>query len=88
MARLQSSARFTYALGWISAAAAFAYHALFYGSIGARILAVTRVSPYQLLELGVLSFIISIASDVRAISSERGYSIGNPSGAAAGTRRS
>jgi len=69
MACLRSLARFTYALGWISAAAAFTYHALIYGSIGWRIVAVTRVSPYQLLELGVLSFIISIASDVRASSS-------------------
>jgi hypothetical protein len=71
MARLQSLAQFTYVVGWISAVAAFVYHALFYGGLGPRLLAASSVSPRHLLQLSILSFIITIATDARTFSMNR-----------------
>ncbi len=60
-------AEWSYYLGCVSAAAAIVYRALWLGSLGARLFCAPRVLPHNLLELSILLFAVSIASNARAI---------------------
>ena len=59
-------AEWSYYLGFVSAAAALVYRALWFGTLGARLFGASRVLPHNLLELSILLFVTSIASNVRA----------------------
>ena len=61
-------AEWSYYLGFVSAAAALVYRALWFGTLGARLFGASRVLPHNLLELSILLFVTSIASNVRATS--------------------
>ncbi|MGB6480644.1 MAG: hypothetical protein WA651_05565 [Candidatus Sulfotelmatobacter sp.] len=56
-------AEWSYYLGFVSAAAALVYRAFWFGSLGARLFGVPRVLPHNLIELSILLFVISIASN-------------------------
>jgi hypothetical protein len=56
-------ADWSYYLGFVSAAAALVYRALLFGSLGVRLFGVSRVLPHNLLELSILLFVASIASN-------------------------
>jgi len=58
-------AQWSYYLGCVSAAMAVVYRALSLG--GARLFNAPRVIPHNFLDLSILMFLISIASDVRAV---------------------
>ena len=58
-------AQWSYYLGCVSAAAAIVYRALTLG--GVRLLSAPRVIPHNFLDLSILLFVISIASDARAM---------------------
>jgi hypothetical protein len=60
-------AEWSYYLGFVSAAAAIVYRALWFGSPGARLVGVPRVLPHNLVELSVLLFVASIASNANAM---------------------
>jgi len=73
-------AEWSYQLGCVSAAAAILYRAAWFGGLGARLFGAPRVLPHNLMELSILSFAISIASDVRALatrSREQGQAVAN-----------
>jgi hypothetical protein len=57
-------ATWSYYLGFVSAAAALVYRVLWFGSLGVRLFGVSRVLPHNLLELSILLFVVSIASNV------------------------
>jgi len=59
-------AEWSYYLGCVSAAVAIVYRALWFGSLGAR-LGAPRIVPHHLMELSILLFVVSIASNARAI---------------------
>jgi hypothetical protein len=64
---MESVARVTYILGWISLAAAIVYRALLLGSAGQAVFLMTRgLVPRSLLALSALLFLICIASHLRA----------------------
>jgi hypothetical protein len=57
----------SYYLGCISTAAAIVYRLFWFGTLGARLFgAAPRVVPHSFLDLGVLLFVLSIASNTRA----------------------
>jgi hypothetical protein len=56
-------AEWSYYLGLVSAAAALVYRALWFGTLGARLFAGSRVLPHNLIELSILLFVASIASN-------------------------
>ena len=56
-------AEWSYYLGLISAAAALVYRALWFGSLGVRLFGVSRILPLNLIELSILLFVASIASN-------------------------
>ena len=66
-------AQWSYYLGCVSAAVAIVYRALTLG--GVRLLSVPRVIPHNFLDLSILLFVVSIASDARAMV---GREKGNP----------
>ena len=72
MHRMHQVAAFTYSLGWISTVGAFVYHALV---VKGTVTSPMGFSPRNLLELTLLSFVISIASDARAVSTRRGEEV-------------
>jgi uncharacterized membrane protein YidH (DUF202 family) len=57
----------SYYLGCASAAVAIVYRALWFGSLGARLFGSTGVGPHHLMELSILLFVVSIASNVHAM---------------------
>jgi hypothetical protein len=57
----------SYYLGFMSAAAALVYRALWFGSLGARLFGVSRVLPHNLVELSILLFVASIASNAHTM---------------------
>ena len=64
MYKMHPIAAFTYTLGWISAIAVFVYHALV---VRGTVTSPMGFSSRNLLELTLLSFVISIASDARSV---------------------
>jgi len=61
-------AEWSYQLGCVSAAAALVYRVMWLGSLGARSFGTTpRVVPHNLMNLSILLFVVSIASDARAV---------------------
>jgi hypothetical protein len=60
-------AEWSYYLGCVSAAAVIVYRALWFGSLGARLFGAPRVLPHNLMELSILLFVASIASNARAM---------------------
>jgi hypothetical protein len=60
-------AEWSYYLGCVSAAAAIVYRALWFGSLGAGLFGAPRVLPHNLVELSILLFVVSIASNARAM---------------------
>jgi uncharacterized membrane protein YidH (DUF202 family) len=57
----------SYYLGCASAAVAIVYRALWFGSLGTRLFGSFQVAPHHLMELGILLFVVSIASNVHAM---------------------
>lgn len=55
----------SYYVGCVSAAVAIVYRALTLG--GVRLLSSPRVIPHNFLDLSILLFVVSIASDARAM---------------------
>jgi hypothetical protein len=60
-------AEWSYYLGGVSAAAAIVYRALWFGTLGVRLFGAPRVLPHNLMELSILLFVASIASNARAM---------------------
>ena len=61
-------AEWSYYLGCISTAAAIVYRLFWFGGLGARLFgAAPRVVPHSFLDLGILLFVLSIASNTRAM---------------------
>jgi hypothetical protein len=60
-------AEWSYYLGCVSAAAAIVYRVFWFGSLGARLFGEPRVLPHNLVELSILLFVVSIASNARAM---------------------
>ena len=60
-------AEWSYQLGIVATVAAVAYRLLWFGDLGARLYAAVHILPYNLLQLSVLAFLISIASNARRI---------------------
>jgi len=58
-------AEWSYYLGCVSAAVAIVYRALWL--VGARLFGAPRIVPHNFLDLSILLFVISIASNARAI---------------------
>jgi hypothetical protein len=61
-------AAFTYSLGWISAIAAFVYHALV---VRGAVTPPMGFSPRNLLELTLLSFLICLATYARIVATNK-----------------
>jgi len=60
-------AGWSYYFGCASAAVAIVYRALWFGSLGTRLFGSPRLTPHRLMELSILLFVVSIASNVHAI---------------------
>ena len=60
-------AEWSYYLGCVSAAAAIVYRALWFGGLGAHLFGEPRVIPHNFVELSILLFVVSIASNARAM---------------------
>ena len=61
-------AEWSYFLGCVSTAAAIVYRVFWFGGLGARLFgAAPRIIPHSFLDLGVLLFVLSIASNTRAM---------------------
>jgi len=61
-------AEWSYYLGCLSTAAAIVYRLFWFGGLGARLFgAAPRVVPHSFLDLGILLFVLSIASNTRAM---------------------
>ena len=57
----------SYYLGCVSAAGAIVYRALWFGSLGTRLFSSPPVVPHHLMEISILLFVVSIASNVHAM---------------------
>jgi hypothetical protein len=71
MERLHSIAALAYAVGWISGILAVIYRILVYSGKLSGVVASTHILPYNLLQLCLLAFVVSIASDARAANLSR-----------------
>ncbi|MGA2860137.1 MAG: hypothetical protein ABSE40_25000 [Candidatus Sulfotelmatobacter sp.] len=60
-------AEWSYYLACVSATVAIVYRALWLGGLGARLFGAPRVVPHNFLELSILLFVISIASNARTM---------------------
>lgn len=60
-------AEWSYYLACVSAAAAIVYRAFWFGSLGARLFGTPRVVPHNFLDLSILLFVVSIASNASAM---------------------
>jgi hypothetical protein len=60
-------AEWSYYLGCASAAVAIVYRALWFGSLGTRLFGSPGVVPHNLMELSILLFVVSIASNARTM---------------------
>jgi hypothetical protein len=63
----QEIGEWSYSFGCASAAVAIVYRALWFGSLGPRLFGSPRVAPHHLMDLSILLFVVSIASNVHAI---------------------
>ena len=61
----------SYQLGIVCAVVAVVYRLLWFGALGSRLYGAIHVLPYNLLQLSVLGFLISIASHARCIAQAR-----------------
>jgi uncharacterized membrane protein YidH (DUF202 family) len=57
----------SYYFGCASAAVAIVYRAFWFGSLGPRLFGSARVAPHHLMDLSILLFVVSIASNVHAM---------------------
>ena len=60
-------AEWSYYLACGSAAVAIIYRAFWFGSLGARLFGAPRVVPHNFVDLSILLFVVSIASNARAM---------------------
>ena len=60
-------AEWSYYLACVSAAVAIIYRALWFGGLGARLFGEPRVVPHNFVDLSILLFVVSIASNARMI---------------------
>ena len=60
-------AEWSYYLACVSAAVAIVYRALWFGGLGTRLFGAPRVVPHNFLELSILLFVVSIASNARVM---------------------
>jgi hypothetical protein len=61
-------AEWSYYLGCVSTAAAIVYRLFWFGTLGARLFgAAPRVIPHNFLDLSILLFVLSIASNTHAM---------------------
>ena len=61
-------AEWAYYLGFLSTATAIVYRLFWFGALGARLFgAAPRIVPHNFLELSILLFVLSIASNTRAL---------------------
>ena len=60
-------AEWSYYLGCLSAAGAIVYRALWFGGLGARLFGAPSAVSHNFLDLSILLFVISIASNARAM---------------------
>lgn len=60
-------AEWSYYLGCLSATVAIVYRALWFGGLGAHLFGAPSVVPHNFLDLSILLFVISIASNARAM---------------------
>jgi len=60
-------AEWSYYLACVSAAVAIVYRVLWFGGLGARLFGEPPVIPHNFLDLSILLFVISIASNARAM---------------------
>ena len=58
-------AEWSYYLACVSAAVAIIYRALWFGGLGARLFGEPRVVPHNFVDLSILLFVVSIASNAR-----------------------
>lgn len=56
-------AEWSYYLGCASAAVAIVYRVLWFGGLGVRLFGAPRVVPHNYVELSILLFVVSIASN-------------------------
>ena len=60
-------AEWSYYLACVSAAVAVVYRVLWFGGLGARLFGTPSVVPHNFLDLSILLFVFSIASNARAM---------------------
>lgn len=60
-------AEWSYYLGFVSAAVAVVYRIFWFGALGARLFGAPRVVPHNFVELSILLFVVSIASDAHVM---------------------
>jgi hypothetical protein len=60
-------AEWSYYLGCISAAVAIVYRAFWFVGLGARLFGAPRVVPHDFVNLSILLFLVSIASNARTM---------------------
>jgi hypothetical protein len=60
-------AEWSYYLGCVTAAVAIVYRPLWLGSLGVRLFETPRVLPHNLMDLSILLFVVSIASNARTM---------------------
>jgi hypothetical protein len=60
-------AEWSYYLGCASAAAAIVYRVLWFGGLGARLFGAPRILPHNFMDLSILLFVISIASNAQTL---------------------
>jgi hypothetical protein len=61
-------AEWSYQLGCLSAVAAIIYRVFWFGGLGARLFGdVPRVVPHNFMDLSILLFLISVASNAEAL---------------------
>jgi hypothetical protein len=60
-------AEWSYQLGCVSAAVAIVYRVLWVGGLGARLFGAPRIVPHNFIDLSILLFVLSIASNAQAI---------------------
>jgi hypothetical protein len=71
MDRLHLIAGIAYAIGWISGIVAVIFRILVYSGKLSGVVASTHILPYNLLQLCLIAFVVSIASDARAVTLSR-----------------